>query len=407
MPTGSPVERFGHPPQLPLLKYHTPLTCTDPFAVAHKNSTAGFVSWIGERIPDEDGTVPAILRAAGAVFIVKTMTPQAIMMIETESAFGITVNPHNRNLTAGGSTGGEGALIAAGGSVLGVGTDIGGSIRAPSACNGIFGFKPTAERIPNGFTNPVEGNEAILSATGPLARSARDLELFITTVLAAKPWTFDCSAARMPWRPNEVEWLGGLRPRIGVLWHDGIVQLHPPMARALKTAVDKLKDAGYEVVDYKRYRVEDAWDILAKLFFTDGGKAVKAAVETSGEPLFKGVEMLIDISKDLTATELWQLVNRRNALRNDYARHWSESKVDVLLCPPAVGPAQVCGTTKYFTYTGIWNVLDYPAAIFPTGLRVEPTDRPVKRTEFLGPQDKDLWATCELAVFRVSGEGVR
>lgn len=117
--------------------------------------------------------------------------------------------------------------------------------------------------------------------------------------------------------------------------------------------------------------------------------------------------MLIDISKDLTATELWQLVNRRNALRNDYARHWNESKVDVLLCPPAVGPAQVCGTTKYFTYTGIWNVLDYPAAIFPTGLRVEPTDRPVKRTEFLGPQDKDLWATCELVVFRVSGGGVR
>lgn len=82
------------------------------------------------------------------VFYVKTTNPQAIMHLETDSFLGPTLNPYNRLLTAGGSSGGEGALIGIGASPIGVGTDIGGSIRNPAAVNGIYGFKATSLRLP-------------------------------------------------------------------------------------------------------------------------------------------------------------------------------------------------------------------------------------------------------------------
>lgn len=86
---------------------------------------------VGKNIAEQDAHVIEILRAAGAVFYCKTTLPQAIMHLETNSYLGPTTNPYNRNtISAGGSSGGEGALIAMKGSVLGIGTDIGGSIRS-------------------------------------------------------------------------------------------------------------------------------------------------------------------------------------------------------------------------------------------------------------------------------------
>ena len=84
------------------------------------------------------------------MFYVKTTNPQAIMHLETDSFLGPTVNSYGRHLTSGGSSGGEGAILGIGASALGVGTDIGGSIRNPAAVNGVYGFKPTSIRIPKG-----------------------------------------------------------------------------------------------------------------------------------------------------------------------------------------------------------------------------------------------------------------
>jgi len=105
------------------------LLMTDHLGLAGHEITAGFASWVGKQIPDKDGTYVSILRKAGAgergvdwaksVFYVKTTNPQAIMHLETDSFLGPTLNPFNRKLTCGGSSGGEGALIGAGGSPLG------------------------------------------------------------------------------------------------------------------------------------------------------------------------------------------------------------------------------------------------------------------------------------------------
>lgn len=103
----------------------------------------GYVGWLGN-FSEQDAVLAAILRKAGAVFYVRTNVPQTLMCGETiNNIFGRTLNPANRKLTSGGSSGGEGALIALKGSPLGVGSDIGGSIRIPAGFNGLYGLRPT------------------------------------------------------------------------------------------------------------------------------------------------------------------------------------------------------------------------------------------------------------------------
>jgi Asp-tRNA(Asn)/Glu-tRNA(Gln) amidotransferase A subunit family amidase len=168
-----------------------------------------------------------------------------------------------------------------------LGTDIGGSIRNPAALNGIYGFKPTATRLPKGGNRvrlhlrsmdwadgkaPMAGQESIPAAIGPLARSARDLSLCIETVLAAEPWHLDPTQVGMRWRPEEVVWKGGDKPKIGVMWDDGVVVPQAPMRKALKQAVEKLRADGYEVVDYPPFKQADGWDIIVSTFIVGSGE---------------------------------------------------------------------------------------------------------------------------------------
>lgn len=118
------------------------------------------------------------------------------MQLECTSYLGTTANPHNTRLTAGGSSGGEGALIGFKGSLLGIGTDVGGSIRCPAAHCGIYGFKPSAGRVPYGGCNaPMlpPGAEGILCTHGPMARSAEDLEMYMKLIADSEPWRRDPS----------------------------------------------------------------------------------------------------------------------------------------------------------------------------------------------------------------------
>jgi Asp-tRNA(Asn)/Glu-tRNA(Gln) amidotransferase A subunit family amidase len=279
------------------------------------------------------------------------------MHIETDSFLGPTVNPHNRALTCGGSSGGEGALVGAGASAIGVGSDIGGSIRAPAAVSGIYGFKVTSVRLPvGGFEASFCGQESILPATGPMARSARDMELFIACVLGREPWRVDNSVVRMPWRPEEVAWAGGkAKPRIGVMWDDGLVTPQPPTRRALAAAVDKLKAAGFDIVDFTPYKSAQALGMLVPLYFTDGGDSLRRDLALSGEPAHPMTSSVIDSTKRLSMEELWAGVVGRETFRDEFAAHWNAAGVDVVLCPPSYGPAQKVGSTTYWNYTCYWN----------------------------------------------------
>lgn len=175
----------------------------------------------------------------GAVLHCKTNLPQSIMTGDSDNnVFGRTLNPRNKLLTAGGSTGGEGVLLALRGSIFGVGTDIAGSIRVPSVCNGVYGFRPSVGLIPHGGVRDLTppGTDGVRSTVGPMATSLRDCSLFIESILQADTWKYDSSCISIPWI--------GLEPprklRVGVALNDGVFTPSPPVRRGLKHAIDLL-----------------------------------------------------------------------------------------------------------------------------------------------------------------------
>ncbi len=144
------------------------------------------IATVGVYVPAESAPIVTALLHAGAVVVAKTTMPQTVMHLDTRSAlYGQALNPYNLSLSPGGSSGGESALLAArGASLLGLGTDIGGSIRQPAAVSGLWGFRPSCYRLPmSGYRNSSPGNPGVGAATGPLAHSLRDIRLFMQTLL--------------------------------------------------------------------------------------------------------------------------------------------------------------------------------------------------------------------------------
>ena len=344
----------------------------------------GFISWWDHK-GEDDAFVLKILWNAGCVFYARTTEPQTLMHLETSSnLYGVTVNPFNSQLTSGGSSGGEGALVGLRGSCLGLGTDIGGSIRSPSANCGLYGLRPSSYRIPfGGLAYTMGGQEQIVAVLGPLSTSLEGVKLFMRTVIGARPWLHEPSLVPIPWRDQEsfLTKPSGKKLKIGVIWHDGIVKPHPPVVRALREVVNKLKDVqSVEVVEWKPYNHDEAWSIISSLYFSDGGQEEIAAIEASGEPwrpLSKFILKDNQSVKKLTVEEIWQWTMKREGYKTEYAKVWNdtatgvsetgelEGTVDVILCPVGPGAAPPLDCARYWGYTAQWNLLDYPALIFP------------------------------------------
>jgi amidase len=240
-----------------------PVSLKDQFHVRGVETTMGYVGWLGtfegkkgtgkEKVFESE--MVRELRELGAVLYVKTSVPQTLMSGETFNNFiGYTNNPKNRLLAAGGSSGGEGSLIALKGSPVGFGTDIAGSIRMPASANGIYGLKPSASRIPyEGMATSMDGQNTIPSAVGPLATSARDMRLVMRSLLATKPWLYDPLVVELPYRDeveNETRELAKGQLVFGIMAHDGMVTPHPPVARAIEIVRSTIEKMGHKVVEW-------------------------------------------------------------------------------------------------------------------------------------------------------------
>jgi Asp-tRNA(Asn)/Glu-tRNA(Gln) amidotransferase A subunit family amidase len=134
-----------------------------------------------------DGVIVKVLKDAGAVPFVKTNVPQTLLAFECGNpVFGVTRNPYNGERTCGGSSGGEAALLASDASPIGIGSDVGGSLRIPAHFSGCFGLKPCLGRFPgSGVMPPNPGFDAIKSTLGPMGRSVDDLESITRVVVDA------------------------------------------------------------------------------------------------------------------------------------------------------------------------------------------------------------------------------
>lgn len=248
-----------------------PISLKDSFKIPGFDASIGFITFAEEPCA-QYSALPSLLKNLGAIFYCKTNVPQTMMTADSDNnVFGRTINPWNNLLTAGGSTGGEGALVALRGSILGVGTDIAGSIRIPSLCNGIYGFKPSARMVPySGQQSPVApGMPGISPSAGPMSTSLRSCTYFLEKVLQAQPWIYDADCLHIPWSHRRLP----LTPIcIGVLQDDGIYTPSPPMRRALKETTEKLNEAGFELVPIQLSNVREIMNSIWGMYSLDGAK---------------------------------------------------------------------------------------------------------------------------------------
>ncbi|KAL8369757.1 hypothetical protein RB595_000206 [Gaeumannomyces hyphopodioides] len=350
-----------------------PISVKEHIALKGRIVHSSYVAW-ADNVMKEDALIITLARNAGAVIHVRTNIPQTVMMIDCANPiYGETVNPHNRDLTPGGSSGGEGASLGLRCAALGMGTDVGGSVRVPAAFCGAYGLKTTSLRNPyGGITLPGLGQESIRCVVSPLANSVRDLELFERAILEQEPWELETSCPPIPWKKAEP--VVPSKVTIGVMWDDDIAHPHPPVTRALKKAVAAAKAAGFNVVDWQPYEHQQCLDILKELYFPDAAATQRDLLAEGGEPISAITKWTLETApaKPLTLADTWALNLRRDEYRDAYYRLVRERGVDVILCPAYVGAAAKCGTGQHILYTALWNMLDYPSVTFQTGVSVDP-----------------------------------
>ncbi|KIY64579.1 amidase [Cylindrobasidium torrendii FP15055 ss-10] len=347
-----------------------PISLKDQFDIRGLDSTLGYVSSIG-RPAARNATLVELLLAAGAVIYVKTNVPQTLMLGETvNNVFGRTVNPINRNLTAGGSSGGEGALLGFWGSPLGVGTDIAGSIRHPSNFNGLWGLRPSNGRVSYQYvTNTFVGQEAIRSSAGPMGHSPADLHLFMEAVVGQEGWKVDPLVLPIPWRTAEVEAVRKRKLVFGYATHDTLVSVTPPYRRAILLVKEKLEKLGHTVVEFIPKEMVRAEELAIKLFSADGGLDFATSIEASDEPYIPEVLAdwgpLLPKAQRPTVSDIWKVQKEREELGAQWYEHWNQAGIDVLIMPCVAYPAKPHGGSDTHLYSWLAPLLDLTVATFP------------------------------------------
>lgn len=343
----------------------------DGFQVIGKEATIGFVSFLGKKSVINSPLVE-ILLSLGAVLYVKTNIPQTLMTADSDNnVFGRTVNPHNTAIGAGGSSGGEGALIAFRGSPLGIGTDVAGSVRIPALCCGTYGFKPTSNRVPyGGQSSPsLPGWKPIVACAGPLANDFEALEIMTKAIIDSTPATLDSTAIDVPWRQLEKDTQSKLR--IGVLAEDPLYPLHPPVKRALAEAVEKLRSAGHEIINLtpEEGQVSDSSEVGFELFCLDletsmghimrGGEPPVPSVANAPRPPNVGNYRFVQGLEKLDFLHKYAALSaKRQEISENWRKIWSEKRLDAVIGPPAQNTAVRHDEYGWPPYTCHLNVLD-------------------------------------------------
>ena len=318
-----------------------------PFSVKDTFETAGLQSQLDVRIRKRqvartDATVVARMKEAGAILLAKTNCPPAGSGSDTENAvIGQTRNPHNASLSPGGSCGGEAALIASGGSALGLGSDTGGGLRVPAAFCGTTALKPTQGRVPNtGVYNQPGGFTDQRTQIGPVARRVEDL-LLALRIIAGPDYLDGGVVAKPLYDPSQLP----LRDlTIASFPYDPSSLVTSAVANAVGASGQALARAGVQVVENRPL------DLVGGARDLDRGWRQMAA--TRGQDV---VELL----------HAWDQF-RTNMLQ--YIRYY-----DAILCPAVHHTAPPIGArdNQRFDYTVPFSLTGYPAAVVPVSVDVD------------------------------------
>ena len=390
-----------------------PLTIKDSIDVRGTDTTLGLRSRL-YRPAAADALVVAELRAAGAIVLGKTNVPQLLLVQESDNAvYGVTRNPFDGGRSPGGSSGGEGAALASGQTPLGIGTDIGGSIRIPAHFCGVCGLKPTLNRwSARGMRGGIPGQEVVKPQMGPLARSVRDLGLVMAALDPRRQSRRDPVVVPLPVGDPAAVPLAGLR--IGVCEDDGFLTPAPTIQRAVRTAAQALRDAGATVLPYQPPAAAELIYLWLSAISSDGGATLRAQLAqdpvcTQLRPAlygallpaparaalgrlltYRGEHRLAELLATLGSkpvAELWRLTARRTELCHLELDAWNTQELDAVVLPPHVLPAMQLGTsgdlTLTLSYMFRYVMLNFPAGIVPV-TRVQAAE-----TSWDGPRPLD------------------
>ena len=358
-----------------------PVTVKSSIAVAGDRCEIGSTLNRGF-IPDRNAVLVERLLAAGAVILGTTNCPEFLMAYETENLlYGSTRNPWNLDYTAGGSSGGEAAAIAAGLSAAGLGSDSGGSVREPAHFTGICALKPTAGRFPaTGHLPPCLGPFAFLGSIGPMARTVGDLRLLFQTLAGPDPT--DPNSPPVPQRPITRD--DARRVPIGYFEDDGLVPVTPETRTAIQAAAQALATQGFTVKPFRPASLEAARKLWWTFFVQCGAMLYAPTIrgrEQELSPTFRDFLSLANAEPPLTADALLDAWIESDKVR---ARLLDEMRAfPILLCPvcsiPAFKPFERAWTidgqpVAYFDamrFTQWFNLLGAPAAVVPVARSAE------------------------------------
>jgi amidase len=351
-----------------------PMTIKDSLDTAGVIST-GATTGRASFIPRQDATVVARLRAAGAILLGKTNTPELTLAGETDNlVYGRTNNPYDLSRTPGGSSGGAGAIIAAGGSPFDIGSDTGGSIRLPAHFCGIAGLKPTSGRVPRtGHVVPFGlGAVDALTQNGPMARYVEDLRLILPLIAGVDG--IDPAIVPMPLaEPQDVDLQ---RLRVAVHTDNGIKTPTPEIMAAVRTAAQALAEAGLTVTEDRPAALPRTFELSRQLSGGDGRAWVRRLLAQAGTTtIHPWLQRRLDESQPLPVAEFTAMLEDVDRFRSDMLGFMQQ--YDVILCPVCAFPAPPHGTTfsedmwKGFSYTGAYNLTGWPGAVVRAGTSPE------------------------------------
>jgi fatty acid amide hydrolase len=384
-----------------------PVSVKECFDVRGRATTLGLPSWRG-RIADADSAMVTALRDVGAVVLGRTNLSQTMLYVEARNPlFGQTANPWSLTHSPGGSSGGEGAAVAAGMSPLGVGTDIGGSIRAPAHFCGVAGLKPTLDRLPmKGYRTVLAGQETVRGMGGPLARTAGDIALFFRALDPKRLAALDPRVPPAPWETPESVRVDRLR--VGFYVDDGVLSASRAIVRAVDRAAQALRTRGARLETFEPPDVRGLLAAYLGALSADGGAGLVSALHGGAvdpvlEPLRRmagipdrarralamaarlglqrNVALMLESMGRKTVGDLWRLTDEIRSYRARLLDEMDRAGVDLLLCPPFATPAVPHGGSKNFTlassYSILFNATQMPAGVVPvTRVREDEAERP-------------------------------
>lgn len=315
-----------------------PFTIKDCIDVAGLPTTWGSAV-LAEAISPVDAPVVEKMRAAGAIPIGRTNLPDFAMRPSTDSSlYGLTRNPWDHDRTAGGSSGGDAAALASGMTPIGLGSDLGGSLRNPANACGIVSVRPSAGRVP--IAQQVPGpdqhiSNQLMNVQGPMARTVADVRLVLEAIIGAHPkdpWAIDAPLVGKP-IPSPI--------RVAVLTTLPGAPLDSAVADAVRGAADALANAGYDVVETCPPRYEEAIETWGQIIVGDQRFGAEGVLPLLSPDTLRYFNFYLDgVQPFASSFEMSEALIRRHAI----AMEWSAFQEDH---PIILGPTWTRATPSH------------------------------------------------------------